>query len=87
MIVIKSLESDTIAHKLESPARSRISTMLHLAVVARVEATDAAGGYSYHPNKNLAEPESDWNEVSNQGKQGCTEWTQSGDKQGIIHTP
>ena len=47
MIVIKSLESDTIAHKLVSPARSRISTMLHLAVVARVEATDAAGGYSY----------------------------------------
>ena len=44
MIVIKSLESDTIAHKLESPARSRISTMLHLAVVARVEAADAAGG-------------------------------------------
>ena len=39
MIVIKSLESDTIAHKLESPARSRISTMLHLAVVARVKTT------------------------------------------------
>ena len=45
MIVIKSLESDAIAHKLESPARSRISTMLHLAVVTRVEAADAAGGF------------------------------------------
>ena len=43
MIVIKSLESDTIA-QLVSPARSRISTMLHLAVVTRVEAADAAGG-------------------------------------------
>ena len=42
MIVIKSLESDTIAHKLISPARSRISTMRHLAVMARVEAADAA---------------------------------------------
>ena len=47
MIVIKSLGSDTIAYSLESPARSRISTMRHLAVVARVEATDAAGGYPY----------------------------------------
>ena len=40
--MIKSLESDTIAHKLISPARSRISTMRHLAVMARVEAADAA---------------------------------------------
>ena len=45
MIVIKSLESDTIAYKLESPARSRISTILHLVVVTRVEAADAAGGF------------------------------------------